>query len=187
MHHTLANLFLFAYEESYINKIVGENKVGIAKDLDSVFRYQDDCIVFNDNETFNAIWKEIYPTEMQLEITSTDNICTFLDLTIRTDNGRFTYQSYDKRDSFNFQVINYPNLKSNVPLKPTYGVFSSQLIRFCEINDRIDNFVLNIKDLVKKLIDQNFDGVVLKALFKKFCASNLIRWSKFGSDICKVL
>ena len=37
---------------------------------------------------------------------------------------------YDKRDDFNFHIINFPFLSSNIPSSPAYGVFISQLIRY---------------------------------------------------------
>jgi hypothetical protein len=36
---------------------------------------------------------------------------------------------YDKRDDFNFKIINFPNMCSNIPASPAYGVYISQLIR----------------------------------------------------------
>jgi hypothetical protein len=37
---------------------------------------------------------------------------------------------YDKRDDFNFKIINFPNICSNIPASPAYGVYISQLIRY---------------------------------------------------------
>jgi hypothetical protein len=37
---------------------------------------------------------------------------------------------YDKRDDFNFKIINFSNMHSNIPASPAYGVYISQLIRY---------------------------------------------------------
>jgi hypothetical protein len=37
---------------------------------------------------------------------------------------------YDKRDDFNCKIINFPNMCSNIPASPAYGVYISQLIRY---------------------------------------------------------
>jgi hypothetical protein len=37
---------------------------------------------------------------------------------------------YDKRDDFNFKIITFPNMCSNIPASPEYGVYISQLIRY---------------------------------------------------------
>ena len=124
---------------------------------------------------------------MQLDKTNIGNSCTFLDLSISIQDGKFTYKSYDKRLAFNLELINYPDLNSNVPINPSYGVFNSQLIRFSDVNGEIVNFTSNIISLVRKLIKQNFDLVVLKAKFHTFYSTNLFRWSTFGTDINKLL
>jgi len=44
-----------------------------------------------------------------------------------------TTKLYDKRDDFNFPIVNYPILDSNIPSSPAYGVYMSQLIRYSKI------------------------------------------------------
>jgi hypothetical protein len=44
---------------------------------------------------------------------------------------------YDKRDDFDFAIVNFPFLCSNIPLSPAYGVYISQLIRYARAwNDK---------------------------------------------------
>ena len=45
-------------------------------------------------------------------------------------NGKLTTRLYDKRDDFNFPIVNFPFLSSNIPSAPAYGVYVSQLIRY---------------------------------------------------------
>ena len=42
---------------------------------------------------------------------------------------------FDKRDTFGFNIVNSPHLCSNIPTKPAYGVYISQLIRIGRICD----------------------------------------------------
>ena len=37
---------------------------------------------------------------------------------------------YDKRDHFDFEIVNFPFLDGDVPHSTSYGVYISQLIRF---------------------------------------------------------
>ena len=41
----------------------------------------------------------------------------------------FESTEYDKRDDFNFDIVNFPFLDGDVPRRPSYGVYISQLIR----------------------------------------------------------
>ena len=183
----VANLFLHAYEQLYIEHLINTNQSNIALALSNMFRYQDDCIIFNDNGIFDQHWKNVYPPEMQLEKTNEGNTCTFLDLAIKLENGIFLHQSYDKRKDFGFDIINYPDLVSNIPRAPSYGVFSSQLIRFCDINNELGNFTNDVKLLIDKLVKQHFNRSILKSKFLKFYRNNFLRWSKFGHDILDMI
>ena len=37
---------------------------------------------------------------------------------------------YDKRDNFDFEIVNFPFLDGDVPPCTSYGVYISQIIRF---------------------------------------------------------
>jgi hypothetical protein len=45
-------------------------------------------------------------------------------------NGRLTTTLYDKRDDFDYAIVNFPFLCSNIPLSPAYAVYISQLILY---------------------------------------------------------
>ena len=38
--------------------------------------------------------------------------------------------TYDKRDEFDFPIVNFPHLNSNIPESSAYAVLVSQLIRY---------------------------------------------------------
>ena len=178
----LANIFLFMYESMYIKHLVDSKQVKKASCLRNIYRYQDDAIVFNDNGMFNTIYKDIYPEELVLLNTNVSaNSCNYLDLSIVLQNGKFKYSLYDKRNDFNFDVINYPFLSGNIPKIPSYGVYVSQLIRFCNVScESITNVVV---ELNKKLIKQGFLVDSLKRKFRQFASKYIHLWSKFGIDI----
>jgi hypothetical protein len=67
------------------------------------------------------------------EITDTASSVSFLDLYLEfDDSGQLSTKIYDKRDNFNFKIINFPNMCSNIPASPAYGVYISQLISLYE-------------------------------------------------------
>ena len=47
---------------------------------------------------------------------------------------------YDKRDDFNFEIVNFPFLDGDVPHSPSYDVYISQLIRFARVCSNTDDF-----------------------------------------------
>ena len=45
-----------------------------------------------------------------------------------------------KRDDFDFDIVNFPFLDGDVPRRPSYGVYISQLIRFARVCSHVDDF-----------------------------------------------
>ena len=97
-------------------------------------RYLDD--IFNiDNPFFNTLFPFIYPKEKELRLNKTnesDFSAPFLDLDLSINNGIISSKIYDKRDDFDFAIVNYPHLDYYVPHVTSYGAYISQLIRFAE-------------------------------------------------------
>ena len=58
-----------------------------------------------------------------------DTRATFLDLEAHIKDGRFYTKTYDKREAFNFEIVNYPDLSGNIPERSAYGIYISQVIR----------------------------------------------------------
>ena len=80
-----------------------------------------------------------YPTELQLnKANSSDTDAPFLDLSLSITNGTVSSKIYDKRDDFNFEIVNFPFLNGDIPRSPSYGVYISQLIRFARVCSIVD-------------------------------------------------
>ena len=134
-------------------------------------RYLDDLNIPNaGNNMDKIICNDIYPRELTVLNTnpSEPSSCTYLDLDIVVENGKFTTKLYDKRKAFSFKVVTFPNLKSNIPSKQAYGNFMGELYRLCKCCSEVQEFVDNVKNLIRKLIKQNFNKIVLYAHVSKF-------------------
>ena len=82
----------------------------------------------------------IYPTELQLNKANTSDTETpFLDLNLSITNGIVSSTIYDKRDNFDFEIVNFPFLDGDVPPSLSYGVYISQLIRFARVCSKVEN------------------------------------------------
>ena len=49
-----------------------------------------------------------------------------------TSNGFVSSKIYYKRDDFDFDIVNFPFLDGDVPRRPSYGVYFSQLLDLLE-------------------------------------------------------
>ena len=66
----------------------------------------------------------IYPSERQLnQANVSDTEASFLDLHLSISDGFGKTKFYDKRDDFDFDIVNYPFLDGDVPCSTAYGVY----------------------------------------------------------------
>ena len=94
---------------------------------------------------------QIYPTALQLnKANSSDTEGPLLDLDLSITNGMVSTKIYDKRDNFNFEIINFPFLDGDVSRSPSYGVYILQFIRFARVCSNVCNFNNRNKFLTSK-------------------------------------
>ena len=135
----LANLFLFYYEYKFMKDKQKQNNQ-LAKTFSNTFRYIDDLLTLN-NPNFEQEISNIYPPQLELKrTTETDSRLSYLDLELNIVEKKFSTAVFDKRDGFNFHIVNFPYMDSNIPSKPAYGVYISQLVRIGRICDSYKSF-----------------------------------------------
>ena len=94
----------------------------------------------------------VSPPELQLnEANTTDTEDPFLDLHLSIANRFVSSKIYDKRDDFDFDILNFPCLDGDVkPRSASYGVYIWQLIRFARICNNVTDFNARNKCLTAK-------------------------------------
>ena len=71
-------------------------------------RYLDDILNIN-NVYFVNMVSQIYPSELKLNKANTsDTKAAFLDLHLSISNDIVSTKIYDKRDDFDFEIVNFP-------------------------------------------------------------------------------
>ena len=84
---------------------------------------------------------QIYPSELQINKANTsDTEAAFLDLHLSVSNHIVSTKIYDKRDDFDFEIVNFPVLDGDVPRSTSYGVYISQPIRFTRASSYVADF-----------------------------------------------
>ena len=181
----MANLFLHHFENKYITSLVDRGDIKEAGVLKYVFRYLDDLFSINDSSYFECVIKDIYPSDLVLSKTNTSSSMTeFLDLDIAIINGRIQCKVYDKRSHFPFKVITFPDIKyGNIPCKPSYGIFFSQILRVLRICNKLEFFVLELDILCKAFLKKGYNKSDLCSIFNKFIFKYVKEWGKFGYNI----
>ena len=164
----VADLFLFCYERDFMTSLSDVKQADIIETFKSTSRYLDDLLNI-DNPYFECMVNRIYPPELQLNKANTyDTEAPFLDLHLSISNGFVSSKIYNKRDNFDFDIVNFPFLDGDVPRSITYGVYISQLIRFTRVSSHVVDFNARNKSLTAKLLQQGYRYHTLRKTFSKF-------------------
>ena len=141
----------------------------MASRFNFTYRFIDDVLSIN-NPEFDNYLGQMYPVELEIKDTTESNTsASYLDLLLSIGrDGQLHTSIYDKRDDFNFHIINFPFLSSNIPTSPVYGVFISQLIRYARACSSYGCFILRATRLSHKLLEQGYVKEHLKSSLRKF-------------------
>ena len=111
----------------------------------------------------------IYPAELQLnKANASDTEAAFLDLNLSIHNDILSTKIYEERDDFNFDIVKFPFLYGDVPRRPSYGVYISQLIRFARASSHVTDFNNRNQFLTAKFLKQGYRYHKLRKAFSKF-------------------
>ena len=102
-------------------------------------------------------------------------------------NGFISSNIYDKRDDFDFDIVNFPFSDGDVPRRPSYGVYISQLIRFARVCNHVEDFDARNKCLTAKLLKQSYRYHKLREAFSKFYRRHHELVSKFNVGLKSLL
>ena len=104
----IAELFLFCYERDFMASLPYNKEAEIIQAFNSTYRYLDNLLNI-DNPYFEGTVGQIYQSELQLNKANASNTdAPFLDLHLSISNGFISSTINDKRDDFDFDIVNFP-------------------------------------------------------------------------------
>ena len=187
----LADLFLYSYENEFLDKLIKEGKRKLARKFNLSYRYFDDLISFN-NKRFKEFISDIYAKELTIsETTESTSVASYLDLLfIRDNSNNITTKLYDKRDTFGFHIVNFPFMSSSISIivtsAPAYGVNASQLIRYARCCSNYSDFLSRHRALVTRLLSQGYKVNRLSNTFKKFYGRHTDLVGQYKKSVCQM-
>ena len=145
---------LFVWGLLHTGASQNKNEKKLARSFNFTFHYLDDVLLLN-NSSFGDFVARIYPTQLEIIDIHAYRSASYLELHLENDNeGLLRMKLYDKRDDFNFPILNFPFICSNIPAAPAYGVYISQLIRYSSAcgsyQDFLDKGLLPTRTLPKQ-------------------------------------
>ena len=163
------------------------NQADFIKAFNSTSRYLEDLLNI-DNPYFERMVNQMYPPELQLDkANNSDTEAPFLFLHLSISNGFVSSKIYDKRDDFDFDIVNFPFLDGDVPRRPFDGVCISQLIKFARVCSHVDDFNTRNKCLTANSLKQDYRYHKLRKAFSKFYLRHNELVSKFNVGLKSLL
>ena len=164
-----------------------DNQSDVIEAFNSTSRYLDDILNI-DNDFLNRMVNRFYPSELQLNKANvSDTEASFLIYIYQYRMGFFQTKIYDKRDDFDFDIVNFPFLDGDVPRSTSYGVYISQLIRFARVFSHVDDFDTRNKVLTAKLLRQGYRYHKIRKAFSKFYRRHFDIVSKYNVGLKTLL
>ena len=74
---------------------------------------------------------------------------------------------YDKRNSYNFNVVRFPYKSSTIPSKMFFATIRAEILRICQATSSVVQFIKTSKVFLYRMLRQGADPLgVKKALVK---------------------
>jgi hypothetical protein len=195
----LANLYLFAYEARFIDRLCNTGQIAIARSFHTTFRLIDDVLSLDNKCVEDYVIVDapedldgrtvggIYPEALKLNSTSVSSKKVhFLGMTIKYIKGNLVTDVFDKRRNFPYYVIRYPHMDSVIPSNIPYGVFTGLLYTRYRICNFVKQFITSSTEAANILIRQGCVKLRLKRLFRAFLTKQSpLRWKLSIPAVCR--
>ena len=100
-------LYRFLIFAPLLTSLSDDKQADVIDAFNTTSRYLDDILNINNVYIYNMV-SQIYPSELQLNKANTsDTKSTFLDLHLSASNDIVAAKIYDKRDDFDFEIVNF--------------------------------------------------------------------------------
>ena len=169
----VADLFLFCCGGDFMLSLSGDGRSGVVGAFGSASRCLGGLLGVGSG-FFDSMVGRMCPSGLRLnEANVSDAGASFLGLHLSLSDGFVEAEIYDKRDGFDYDIVNFPFLGGGVPRSVSCGIYISQLIRFARVSSHVDNFNTRNKVLTAKLLRQGYRCRGLRGAFSGFCRRRL--------------
>ena len=128
----LADLFFYSCKADFMHGFLNKKMKKLTQPFNFTFSCIDDVLQLN-NSSCGDFVDSIYHIELAIkDTTDTDMSASSKHLKIDIE-GWLRTNVYYKRDNFNFPIVNFPFICSNIPAAPACGAYISQLIRYSRV------------------------------------------------------
>ena len=143
----------------------------------------DGLIVINDGKEFENHYNEIQPSELIFKKENTSHReTTFLDLHLCVNQGQTQTSLYDKKNSYNFNVVRFPNKSINIPSKMFFATISSEILGICRATSSVAQLTKTSKIFLHQMFRQGTDSLGVKKVLVKMINRHALQFEKYNTN-----
>ena len=143
----------------------------------------DGLIVINDGKEFENHYNEIQPSELIFKKENTSHReTTFLDLHLCVNQGQIQTSLYDKKNSYNFNVVRFPNKSINIPSKIFFATISSEILGICRATSSVAQLTKTSKIFLHQMFRQGTDSLGVKKVLVKMINRHALQFEKYNTN-----
>ena len=107
---------------------------------------------------------------------------TFLDLHLCINEGQIQTTLYDKRNSYNSNVLRFPYKSSNIPSKMFFATISAETLRICQRTSSVLQFIKISKFFLHRMLRQGADPLGVKKVLVKMINHHTLQFEKYDTN-----
>ena len=105
-------------------------------------------------------------------------------MTIDPANRKFVTHLYDKREAFNFPIVKFPHMSSNIHSKTVYNTFTAEVIRYYRVCNDLPHFLIAVRHVFKSMVKQKCKiHRLIKLLYKILHKKDMHTKFKINRDV----
>ena len=137
-----------------------DNNSDVFEAFSSTARYLNDLLKMDTN-FFDSMVNHIYASDLQLNNANvSDTEASFFYLHLSISGGFVKTKIHKRRVDFDFDIVHFPLLDGDIPRSTSYGVYTSQLVRFARVScQNFPDAYIDIIKFVRRF--QSFIGGIL--------------------------
>ena len=99
------------------------------------------------------------------------------------NEGQIQTSLYDKRNSYNFNVVRFLYKSSTIPSKMFFAIISAEILRICRATSSVVQFIKTSKVFLHRMLRQGADHIgVKKVLVKMINRRHVLKFEKYNTN-----
>ena len=98
------------------------------------------------------------------------------------NEGQIQTVLFDKRNSYDFNVVRFPYKSSTIPSKMFFATISAEILRICRATSSVVQFIKTSKVFLHRMLRQGPDSSRAKKVLVKMINRHALQFEKYNTN-----